>query len=357
MKMQVNERDSRFELLRIIAIFMITIYHFYFVGQLYRMPVGLVSRITHPGTSIMDSLFIPFGKIGVMLFVMITGYFLANEVVSVKKTVKRVWRVWSEAFAYSAIFLLFDIVMVISRQGPLSKALIKLLLEELLPFTFNAYWFVTAYIMLIVFSPFILTGIRQLKQSQLVVLIVIVTLFNTLSTIENQTFTLGGAGLGTILLPLLLGIYIRNYGIVLKHKGMMLFGLLVGMSVLDVITMMFSNDGVLPAFGAVLIFLLVLDVPVFNSSIINLIAPTSFAVYLFQHNILHREQVTVFMRFARVDNMFVIMLLSILWTISLFIIVFLIDQFRMRLFKQFGVSDWLDPIFKLKYFKHLEGWF
>ncbi|MDV2585897.1 acyltransferase, partial [Levilactobacillus brevis] len=57
-------RDSRFELLRIIAILMIILSHFSFFGQQYRLHTG-ISAIDFFGIR----LFQPFGALGVYLFV------------------------------------------------------------------------------------------------------------------------------------------------------------------------------------------------------------------------------------------------------------------------------------------------
>lgn len=67
-------RDSRFELLRLIAMFMIVTYHFSFFGQKFRLKEGLSIPML-----IGSKLFIIYGQLGVCLFVLITGFFLGGK--------------------------------------------------------------------------------------------------------------------------------------------------------------------------------------------------------------------------------------------------------------------------------------
>lgn len=62
----MGKRDSRFELLRIISMFLIIIYHY-----------GLYGNWNN--SSLKTQIFSPWGQIGVSLFVLISGYFLSTQ--------------------------------------------------------------------------------------------------------------------------------------------------------------------------------------------------------------------------------------------------------------------------------------
>ena len=81
--MKLKERSSNFELLRIIAMIMIVVYHIALhcisvqlerpdLGSVYQNPIFFRRLFLIQGV-------MPFGKIGVALFVLISGYFLVEK--------------------------------------------------------------------------------------------------------------------------------------------------------------------------------------------------------------------------------------------------------------------------------------
>ena len=77
------KRRSNFELLRVIAIVFIILYHFVF----YQKDIFSVIT-TNSVINILYSLFYAGGKIGVALFIMITGYFMIDKEITLKKLIK-----------------------------------------------------------------------------------------------------------------------------------------------------------------------------------------------------------------------------------------------------------------------------
>ena len=135
-----NQRQSNIELLRIVAMLMIIAHH-----------VAVHSGFAFPSGSIsFNRLWIQFiqmgGKIGVNIFVLISGYFLVRaDGVKTNKVIK----LWLQIFTYSIIT--FFVIVFVSPQSFSIRALI----ENALPITYYKWWFVSAYFVLYLLSPYI----------------------------------------------------------------------------------------------------------------------------------------------------------------------------------------------------------
>lgn len=137
-----SERESSFELLRIIAMFMIICFHFAFKG-------GFAADGFAADRYCKDIL-LTFGKIGVNVFMLISGYFMVRSKRNVKKIIK---------MACVSVFytLLGNIILllngVVTADEFVSDKLIFLI--PLYPEIFNIYWFVTAYLIVYILSPYL----------------------------------------------------------------------------------------------------------------------------------------------------------------------------------------------------------
>ena len=134
-------RQSNFELLRIVAIIMIIAHHIAFYGG-FEYPINAVS---------MNRLWVQFlrlgGKIGVDLFVLISGYFLIS---SDRVRISRVLRLWLQLFTYSAsLYLVFSVLV---GSEPFS---VRSLIKSFLPLLSKGWWFANAYFVLYLLHPYI----------------------------------------------------------------------------------------------------------------------------------------------------------------------------------------------------------
>lgn len=145
------ERNTNLEVLRIVSIFLIVAHHYY-----YNI-IQFSANIYETHKNFIDC-FASGGKIGVAFFVMITGYFMVNS----KITLKKILSIMSPVWFYSYLFLLAYVVFI----GVNSMSL-KILVKSLLPIATGHYWFITAYIFLIIFSPFFNKLIHLLQREQL----------------------------------------------------------------------------------------------------------------------------------------------------------------------------------------------
>ena len=145
------ERNTNLELLRIVSIFLIVAHHYYY-------NIIQFSANTYEAHKNFIDCFASGGKIGVALFVMISGYFMVNS----KITLKKLLSIMSPVWFYSYLFLFVYIVFVDANSMSL-----KILVKSLLPIATGHYWFITAYIFLMIFSPFFNKLIHSLRREQL----------------------------------------------------------------------------------------------------------------------------------------------------------------------------------------------
>ena len=158
-----KQRNSKFELMRIVCILMVIAYHYVDHGSgndwaMLRAPFS-VNQIV---AVIMGS----WGQIGVFGFIIISCYFLTE-----KKSFHsiKILQLILQAFLYSGIYGIIGF-FVIRELG-----LKELILEMITPL-YNQYWFITAYIVFYLISPFLKTMVDELSDHILKVLCFILTI-------------------------------------------------------------------------------------------------------------------------------------------------------------------------------------
>lgn len=192
-----KERQSNLELLRIIAMFMVVIYHF-----AERMSGGGVtfepSQITF--NSIALRILASFGNTGNSIFVLLSGYFLVRSTFNLR----RLLRLWAEVFFYSAL------IGVVFMAGGRSVTARDLYLT-FAPTLSLQYWFFTCYITFYFFVPFLNRLILSLERAAFRRLnILMFVFFSLLQTILPNGF--GSFGLMAMFFLLYcLAAYVRLY--------------------------------------------------------------------------------------------------------------------------------------------------
>ena len=146
-------RQSNLELSRIFAMFLIVMHHLSVHGG---VPIWSGS---FPLTAnfYIDQLLATGGKIGVNLFVLISGYFLISKFSKFSSLVY----LWIKTFFYVVVFFTFFSLLGIH------KFTLSGFIACFFPIRNDFYWFVSAYFLLILLSPFITIGIKALGQNKL----------------------------------------------------------------------------------------------------------------------------------------------------------------------------------------------
>jgi surface polysaccharide O-acyltransferase-like enzyme len=170
---KVKIRDSNLELLRIFAMFLIICHHF-------AVHSGVLSLSPYPqnrlliNVNLIWSIFLSYGgKIGVDVFVLITGYFLIR---SVPKFSSLIRIIITTVFYSVSIYLIFCFI----GKEQLS---LEHFFTVLFPIASKQYWFVNAYVLLFIFAPFLSYGLRAMAEPdsvgfyRYIILLAIITFF------------------------------------------------------------------------------------------------------------------------------------------------------------------------------------
>lgn len=156
-KRSVKQRNLNIEVLRILAMFLIVACH-----ATLHLPwlLHVDSNLDFlPGwKSALAYLVVQYGQVGVSIFFIISGYFLVRKTF----TWQRIFKTWFQMFCYSFISLIA--VLIIARFTTLPNSIAPLLsgddlwrtvLWSIVPFIYGSYWFITAYVCLLLLAPFI----------------------------------------------------------------------------------------------------------------------------------------------------------------------------------------------------------
>ena len=152
-----KRRQSNLEMLRIVSMLLIVMAH---CDEIFGL-AGLYSRSLGMNKIITDWLHIG-GQIGVGCFILISGYFMVEQRISAKKLLKLAGEVW---FYTISIWLVWALWMIFQGQAD-AEQFLSVSKNVLFPILTSRYWFVTAYIILMILSPFFNIFIHSLSQRQ-----------------------------------------------------------------------------------------------------------------------------------------------------------------------------------------------
>lgn len=156
-EMVQKERNSNYEMLRILSMLLIVMSHcdeIFGLSDLYGDTLGVYKMIT-------DWLHIG-GQIGVGCFLLISGYFMVDKKIDLKKILK----IWGEVVFYTIlIWIIWIIYQLISGDFDWISAADEIS-YALFPVLSGHYWFITAYIILMILSPYINILLQALTKTQ-----------------------------------------------------------------------------------------------------------------------------------------------------------------------------------------------
>lgn len=280
-------RYSNIELLRIIAMIFIVAHHFSIHG-------GFVFSTN---TITINRLWVQFiqigGKIGVDVFVLISGYFLISA-----KSLKtnKVIKFWLQLFTYSALIFILFIALGIEPFG------IKELISHCFPVTFSQWWFASTYFVLYLTSPYINRLLNTFDKRGYQRFLILLTIFwCIIPTFTAQTFQ-SNELLWFVYLYSLAG-FIRLYSPKFNIKGttyillaimitILTFLSAVGFDILGIKVQFLGNHATffynmqsLPiALISVLLLIGFSKINIGYKRVINLISSATFGVYLIHDN-------------------------------------------------------------------------
>ncbi len=282
-----TERQSNFELLRIISMFLIVLSHY--LGHGAKFAVG-----EETAQNFFKVLF-GGGGVGVVCFILISAYFLVDEE---KHNPRRIFVVWFCIFVYS-------LSIGIVQYFKIPDFGFNNVIRAAMPFSNSYWWFANTYIVFYLFVPYINKFIKTLSRRSFEFLLVIMLgLWGVLPMVTNQSF--GENEFVLFVCLFLIVAYFKKYP--LKEERGMGFVLLVAgfvftvISILylqayarkdvdywyraDSITMWMEFPQMMQGIGLFLIFK---NINMKNNIVVNLIAGVTFQIYLLSDHWFVRE--------------------------------------------------------------------
>lgn len=361
-----NKRNSSIELLRIISMALIVFHHFNVHG-IYKMFIKNLSSINYldiPTTNHLISAFLSSGgKIGVDVFMIISGYFMINS----KFRKNKFYAILLQMWFYSILFFTINMFTHWTAITP------HLILISFFPFLYNGYWFITAYLILYLFSPFINQFLKSLnkKTFQKLIFLIIILVF-TIPTILPDAMHLLDNGIIITGSCYIIGAYLRLYSIHLKRYSnkqigmfftiLSIFILSLSFILIEFIGRTLNQNNILQHInfftGSNSLFVLCLSIglfiifnnhrPFYNKSI-NTISSTTLGIYLIHENTLarfglwkHIVNPTALINYPSIQ----FFIFSILIPIVIFFTCFGIEYLRIIVFKKIKHIISLTPKFK-----------
>ncbi len=360
-------KQSNFELLRIVAMIFIVARHFvkYSGFDFSAMPFAV------------PKIWLQFiqmgGKIGVNLFIFITGYFLIN---SNRFKISKIIKLWLQVFLYSAGFYA---VFLVCGLAPFS---LKTFAKALLPVTYKEWWFVSAYFLLYIISPVLNKLLRSLSKStyqkMLLVFFILWSVVYTFlfSNLECNDFL-------WFIYLYSVSAYIRLwkdesnlpcykyhiYAIVVAAVSFLIVLLfdIIGIKIslfADNATIVYKGQSSFILLISIFMFLGFKNLKIKHSKIINTISSATFGVYLIHENSLVRNFIweDLFKSTGYSDTCLiipysigVIFLVYTACTIIELLRINLIEKYYMRLINkiELAINNFINNFFKMKIFSKL----
>lgn len=349
-------RDSKFELLRILSMMSIFIYHYINYG-------GILNVGSYTNNKLIALFLYSGGRVGVNIFILIMGFFMINSKFKIKKVLKMTFQV----FFYS---ILLAVIAVHRLQSNFKVISIN---EFFTPILSSLYWFATYYIIVYLVSPFINKLIKSLGKEGCKKFIISATVILSVIPTISYRVTFATEFFTWFVFMYIIGAYIKEYNFEFKNPKTALiiticypivafFTVIVSILInkytsLNVdITHFHGLYCILTLIGSIGIFMLFKNLHIKGNKIINFFGKTSFAVYLLHDHLLYRnilwsmdlktQLVEQSPAYIFVGHLFVSMI--IIYLIASFIEFLRVTLLEKRLFK-IKVFD--------KYFDRFDNWY
>ena len=197
-KEKQSVRDSNYELMRIISMLMIVIWHILLHGLVDVQSTGMLSFVIY----FLEAILV----VHVNSYMLVTGYYQCKKEFKRKKLIA----LNSQSWFYRVVIMLILCGYGIIEIGR------KDFFQALFPLDYATYWFVQMYLFLYCFSPFLNRLIEKMSKKEFQILLMIcLIVFSVLPTISMQIMVPieKGHSLMSMVFMYLLGAYFRYYPI------------------------------------------------------------------------------------------------------------------------------------------------
>ena len=357
-----HRRLPNFEILRVLAMFLIIVGHFFIHGL---RGDGNGVMLSYDGQSVLDtvsfgiaqSLWV-FSSISVDLYILISGYFLVQS----KAKWGKMPSIWMQTAFYSVfIYLVFAVVggVNFSVKGFVSSVLVV----RYGAVSDRTYWFVAQYIGLLALSPFLnrlVAGMTKVEYRTLIVILLLLD-FSFGYVFYGNVYS-GGQTLFHFISVYFIAGYIRHYQLFGTWSKRKLLGVcaivIVAVVALDYmyclahcikhqeafqlqLSSQYLNNNGIPLVLAVFVFCMVQRARIGDNRLVRFlvaIAPFSFGVYLMHDNIYVRDwlwrMVTSYVSFSPSN----VVLCSLSVPLSIYAVCTCIDLLRALVFRMLRIE-------------------
>ena len=260
-------RKSNLELLRILCMLFIVAHHFGVHGQYGNMPLT-------PFNAFIIQLLSAGGKLGVNVYVLISGFFLVNSKFRLKKVINTLaLTIFYSVSVYLGFVIIFPNV--------------KLSLTGLFSSTFviynNVYWFVTCYVAMVILSPFINKLLHAITKREHLILILILTLMQI--RIDNIGSYINFSETAWFVTLYIIAAYFRLYPIKLfSNRPLLLLLSILSCSAVGFLRFATELRSIICLVASIFLFLLFGSFDIGSVRFINIISRTTFGIYLIHDN-------------------------------------------------------------------------
>lgn len=208
---QHKKRMVNIEVLRLLAMMMVVSLHYLAKGELLEKLTGPLSAKGH-----LAWLLESFSIAAVDVYVLISGYFLVETGFRCRRVISLVLQV----MFYTC---LLPVVLILTGILPVGEITFYNILQCIFPTNMLHYWFVSAYVLMFLFTPVLNAAVHGMKKRQLQTAILILLIMESLSkTVIPVRLELDNLGYDAywFMVVYLIAAYIRLYGIpFLEKKG------------------------------------------------------------------------------------------------------------------------------------------
>lgn len=292
--MKAKNRKSNIELLRIVSMLLIISFHYVYKS-------GYTYNIFSINTFIVK-IFYFFGELGVNIFFLISGYFMIKGKFSIKKLIC----ILLEAEFYNLFCAILGIKLSIYTLNGLRDYILLLF-----PTILGQYWFITVYVLVYIFSPYInilISNLSKKEHKKIILLFLLIwsIIPSFFGIFFNSTETLlYYSRFVWFIVMYFVGAYIRIYGIKKLKKSSVKFACisftLMVLSILffykfrniflkiglSEIAYFWSPNNILMFILSISLFQIFLEIEIKSNVVINKLASTTLGIYMLHDGILN----------------------------------------------------------------------
>lgn len=343
-----SKRQANFELLRIVAMFMIVALHYLVKGN-----VAVPYAENQSAVNLVAWFLEAFCIVAVNCFCFVSGYFLVESAWKPGRIVSLLAQI---------LFYSIGIPVAMLCVGMISLADLTIYdwIGYILPIETEHYWFATAYIFMYLFAPILATGIKNMEKKTLQkVIIVLLLFFSVGKTIFPVSLVTDhyGYDFGWFLCLFIIAGYFRLYGCkwleqrknsVLLYVGMCIciFALWLAASLLAAkidafayyADMPYTYNHAFALLGTVGLFMVFKNLQIKEgkaAEVIRRISPYTFGVYLLHEHILVRYEWSKWLQIEQVRESWLFIPHMIVCVLIVYVMGTIVDFVRAYLFAWF----------------------